>query len=149
MAHITTFGLGEFLQDVKSLGNDTEAMAEKMLKSGAEVAVEAWEEGIKNEVHNVVVKGGKGYESKRGYIDTGDMLDSVWYDIKRNRRAEVYPMGYDKKGVPNAEKAFVLNYGTSSYKGSRFVEGINEKADIEVPVAMAKVMDEYLKKNNL
>ena len=150
MAKITVIGIQKFRDDIKAMGEDSAKMTVEMLKAGSSAAEEEWRKGIESETHKIINPDGKGYISKRGYIDTGDMLESVGTVIEeKKRRAKVYPLGYDGKGVPNAEKAFVLNYGTSSYKGSRFVDEINEKADIEVPVAMAKVMDEYLKKHNL
>ena len=149
MAKITTINLKGFLSDIKKTFDDFDEIALEMLTEGAKVAGDEWENGIREEVHKIRSSDGKEYVSKRGYIDTGDMLDSVEGDIVDNRRAQIYPRGYDSKGVPNAEKAFVLNYGTSSYKGSRFVDEINKRVEIEAPVAMGKVMDDALKKHGL
>lgn len=150
MAHIETTGFNDLLKDLEALGEDVNEMSDDMLAAGSTVAVDEWKKGIENEEHKIVSPDGKGYQAKRGYVDTGDMRDSVARAEKsRKNTAEIYPQGKDRKGVRNAEKAFILHYGTSSYQGSRFVDGIEEKAAPEVYVAMGDVMDEYLKKHNL
>ena len=150
MAHIETTGFSDLLKDLEALGEDVNEMSDDMLAAGSTVAVDAWKKGIENVEHKIVSPDGKGYQAKRGDGDTGDMRDSVARAEKsRKNTAEIYPQGKDRKGVRNAEKAFVLHYGTSSYQGSRFVDGIEEKAAPEVYVAMGDVMDEYLKKHNL
>lgn len=149
MARVSTTGFSDFLKNLEDLGEDVDAMAADMLEAGSEVAVEEWKKGIQDEEHRIVAKDGKGFVSKRGYIDTGDMVNSVGRTMKKGRAAEIYPQGKDRKGVRNAEKAFVLHYGTSHYQGSRFVDDIEDKAGPEINVAMGHVMDDYLKKNNL
>jgi hypothetical protein len=112
--------------------------------------VDEWKKGIESEEHKIIAKDGKGFQTKRGYIDTGDMLASVARADKSPKgTAEIYPQGTDSKGVRNAEKAFILHYGTSSVQGSRFVDDIEDKAAPEIYVAMGNVMDEYIKKHNL
>lgn len=149
MAHITTSGFSDFLKDLEALGDDADAMAADMLEAGAEVAVVEWKKGIQNEQHKIAAKDGKGFIDKRGYIDTGDMVNSVGRILKKERSAEIYPQGIDHKGIRNAEKAFVLHYGTSHYQGSRFVDDIDDKTAPEAVVAMGKVMDEYIEKHGL
>ena len=150
MASITTTGFSDMLKDLEALGNDVDEMSEEMLTAGSDVAIDEWKKGIEAEEHKIVAKDGKGFVDKRGYIDTGDMRDSVGRAKKtRKGTAEIYPQGKDRKGIRNAEKAFILHYGTSSFQGSRFVDDIEEKASPEITVAMGHVMDEYLKKHNL
>lgn len=149
MATITTTGFSNLLKDLEGLGEDVDAMAADMLDAGSDVAVEEWKKGIQNEEHKIVAKDGKGFVNKRGYVDTGDMVNSVGRTLKKGRTAEIYPQGKDRKGVRNAEKAFILHYGTSSFQGSRFVDGIEDKSAPEIAVAMGHVMDEYLKKHDL
>ena len=150
MAHITTTGFGDFLKDLEGLADDVDELSEDMLSAGSEVAVDEWKKGIENEEHKIIAKDGKGFQTKRGYIDTGDMLASVSRAEKSPKgTAEIYPQGTDSKGVRNAEKAFILHYGTSSVQGSRFVDDIEDKAAPEIYVAMGNVMDEYMKKHNL
>lgn len=150
MASITTTGFSDLIKDLEALGNDVDEMSEEMLSAGSDVAIEEWKKGIETEEHKIVAKDGKGFVSKTGYVDTGDMRDSVGRAEKSPKgTAEIYPQGKDHKGVRNAEKAFILHYGTSSFQGSRFVDDIEDKASPEINVAMGQVMDEYLKKHNL
>lgn len=150
MAHIETTGFNSLLKDLEALGEDVNEMSDDMLAAGSTIAVDEWKKGIENEEHKIVSPDGKGYQAKRGYVDTGDMRDSVARAEKsRKNTAEIYPQGKDRKGVRNAEKAFILNYGTSSFQGSRFVEDLEEKASPDIYAAMGNVMDDALKKHGL
>ena len=57
---------------------------------------------------------------RHGYRETGDMIESIRADKAPKsdandvRRISVYPRGEDRKGVRNAEKVFLLHYGTSN-----------------------------------
>lgn len=147
---IKTSGFKDFFDNLKTLGEDIDSIAESMLEAGAEVTVAEWKKGIQEERHKIVNRHGKGYIEKNGYIDTGDMEKSVDSSIlKSGRSAEIYPRGKDRKGVRNATKAYVLHYGKSSMPGSRFVDKIEDKAAPEVYEAMDNIMDEYLKKHGL
>ena len=58
---------------------------------------------------------------------------------------EIYPQGKDHSGTRNAEKAYIINYGTSKKSGDHFVDKINKKAETDVYQAMAAVFDEETK----
>lgn len=77
MAVITTSGFSDLLKDLQGLADDTENIVEGMLDAGSDVAVEAWRDGIQQEEHKIRAFDGKGFVNKRGYVDTGDMLQSV------------------------------------------------------------------------
>jgi len=141
MAHIDTSGFEDFFREMQILGEDIDEIADEMLEAGAEVAVEAWKNVIK----------------EHDYIDTGDMLASVAPNKPTNLRSkkykgprsiEVYPQGEDRNGMSNAEKAYILHWGTSNPKrrGSRFVDEVDDKAGRKIYEAMEQVMDEHLKK---
>ena len=53
---------------------------------------------------------------------------------------DIYPQGKDRKGIRNADKAFILNYGCSSIPGSRWVQEANENCGDSVNAAMYEVM---------
>ena len=59
--------------------------------------------------------------------------------------AEVYPQGKDRKGVRNAEKAFLLHYGWGQKNGDHFVDQIEREAEEPAVEAMEAVMDRYVK----
>lgn len=147
MAHIHTEGLSDLLNDLKSSADDFDECTHEMIDAGSDVAVEEWKKGIESTVH--AVKNADGTRStKVGYIDTGAMLASVGKTIKKSTVAEIYPQGKDGK-ERNATKAYVLHYGRSDMRGTRFVDGINDRTEARSFVVMRDVIDEYLKKHNL
>lgn len=78
------------------------AAVPKMLEAGAEVLVRGQQETI----------------ARMGIIDTGDMQASVKagkiVQTDTGASVDVYPQGKDRKGVLNATKAFVHQYGKSN-----------------------------------
>lgn len=147
MARINTSGLSELINDLKAVADDFDDCAHEMINAGADIAVAEWKKGIENTVHTVEKPGG-GYTSKTGYIDTGAMLASVGKTQKKSTAAEIYPQGKDGK-VRNATKAYVLHYGSSKIRGTRFVDGIDANVEKDGYVAMRDKLDEFLKQYNL
>lgn len=103
MARFQTDGIDSLIDSMTKLESDFPDAAMEMLFAGAEEVAEAWKESaIEHDLR-----------------DTDSMLESINYsktptktgDIKS---VEIYPQGMDKKGVRNAEKAFILHYGTNS-----------------------------------
>lgn len=137
MARFDTAGLDELLSDMKRHGELLGETADKMLMAGAEEVKAAWESAIELE----------------GLVDTGDMLRSVGYARKPRtagdiRIIDIYPQGKDRKGMRNAEKAFVNHYGTSGEKGvkaTHFVDIADELSSEGVMEAYERIWDEYLK----
>lgn len=144
---IKTSGLDLLRDDLAKLANAVGGdLPEKMLDAGVDAAVQDWKEGITTHKH----------------VDTGDMLNSVGVapETKTGRKREIYPLGTDRKGERNAEKAFVLNYGRSKglskrkkgkksksgLNGDRFVDDIQKNAELSTYKAMARVFDEETQK---
>lgn len=136
---ISTTGLDDLMQSMKELGElDNGELTENMLEAGAEVVAKEWKDGIKS-----VTRG-----SKRS---TGDMADSVATskDIKKLKDVStktIYPQGKDRKGVRNAEKAFILHYGKTTQLGTHFVDDVEEKAGGPSVDAMEQIFDEFITK---
>ena len=107
-----------------------------MLSDASKIVIQAWKDAITEAGHAPPGK------SKRG---TGAMIDGVKATaIKKNGDAytcSVYPHGKDKKGVSNAEKAFVLNYGTSKIRGDHFVQNAEEKSAALAEAAMQRAWE--------
>ena len=103
-----------------------------MLQAGAAVVADAWRDAIQS----------------HGLIDTGDMLDSVapanLVNSSTEKKIAVYPQGRDRKGVRNAEKAFINHYGASRRKATHFVDDAETKAEGPAVEAMAAVWYEKL-----
>ena len=80
--------------------------------------------------------------------DTGAMIESIGYarptaGIESAKSIDIYPQGVDGKGVRNAEKAFILHYGTSKIPGSRWVDDADRYSEETAPEAMAAVWDRH------
>lgn len=136
MAKMTVVGIDKLADDLKKMGEfENEGLIDKMLDAGAEKTVEEWKTEIE----------------KQGHVKTGDMRDSVGVSkkTKKGSKREIYPQGKDKKGVRNAEKAYILHYGKSTKKGTRFVDNINTKAEASSYIAMQNVFNDYLKSKGL
>lgn len=111
MARFDTSGLDDLFKEMEREGELVGETADEMLLAGAGIVREAW----------------KYSAAAHGHIDTGAMFDSINYAKKpkavRNIKfIDIYPQGKDSKGVRNAEKAFVLNYGTSKKPGSHWID---------------------------
>lgn len=136
MAKMTVIGIDKLADDLKKMGEfENEDLIDKMLDAGAEKTVEEWKTEIEVQKH----------------IKTGDMRDSVGVSkkTKKGSKREVYPQGKDRKGSDNAQKAYILHYGKSTKKGSRFVDNINTKAEVTSYIAMQDVFNDYLKSKGL
>ena len=134
MARFDTSGLDDVLADMKRLGELEGETADKMLMAGAEQVKKAW----------------KSSAEKHRHRDTGDMIESIGYPRKPKtvygvRAIDIYPQGKDRKGVRNAEKAFILHYGTKKKPGSHWVDDADEMAAPLVTQAMTEIWDEHLK----
>lgn len=149
MAKMQSFGLDAVAVQLKELGQQTGPVAQRMLEAGAGELKALWRKEI----------------STRGHVDTGDMLESV--DATEPKKSadglmiEVYPQGNDRKGVSNAEKAYLLHYGwkgratrkkadgtrgKNAKKGDHFVDAIEKAAPDLVQAAMEKALDRALGK---
>lgn len=134
MAKLDTSGLNELVNNLSSFAEDFTDMKEDMLSAAGEILVDEWKDGIKRFDH----------------VDTGDMLESVKAKrLKNEDGVEVFPQGKDKKGVRNAQKAFVLHYGWSNYEGDRFVDDIEDKAEEKATEAAEEIYWDELEKKGL
>lgn len=81
----------------------------------------------------------------KGHTRTGDMKGAIGMTDYREDldggSVEVYPLGDDRKGVRNATKAFVTNYGRGGARGpkmgDRFITGDIRRAKEAAHAAMA------------
>ena len=120
-------GFDELLADLQHHKDLLDDAAPEMLQAGAEVVAEGWKDAIR--AHDL--------------IDTGDMLDSVAPSAATitdtEKKIAVYPQGKDRKGVRNAEKAFINHYGASRRKATHFVDDAEQKTEAPAIDAMAEV----------
>ncbi len=143
MASFSVSGFEDLAKTLKNIGEmDNGELKEKMLEAGANETREVWQEEI----------------TARGYIRTGEMLKKVKSTKTKSQDSssyrEVYPQGTVTRGgkkkikTRNAEKAYILHYGTKKIKGSRFVDDIERKASTRVHDVMQKELNNYIDKNN-
>lgn len=126
-------GLNAVIDEMRRLEEDTGPTAERMIMAGAEEVKKAWRRSA--EEHN--------------HRDTGDMIESIGYPRKPESiggalSIDIYPQGTDHKGVRNAQKAFILHYGTSKRPGSRWVDDADRYSEETAVPEMKRIWDEYI-----
>lgn len=135
MAQFSTDGIDQIAAEMAWMGEAAGEVADEMLLAGAEEVKRAWKETAE----------------RHGYRETGDMIESIRADkVPKSdandvRRISVYPRGEDRKGVRNAEKAFLLHYGTSRIRGSHWIEEAEQKALPTVQQVFEDILDRHLK----
>ena len=135
MAQFSTDGIDQIAAEMAWMGEAAGETADEMLLAGAEEVKRAWKETAE----------------RHGYRETGDMIESIRADKAPKsdandvRRISVYPRGEDRKGVRNAEKAYVLHYGTSKIHGSHWVDEADQDAGPMVQDVFEKIWDRHLK----
>ena len=135
MAQFSTDGIDRIAAEMAWMGEAAGEVADEMLLAGAEEVKRAWKETAE----------------RHGYRETGDMIESIRADKAPKsdandvRRINVYPRGEDRKGVRNAEKAYVLHYGTSKIHGSHWVDEADQDAGPMVQDVFEKIWDRHLK----
>ena len=133
MARFDVSGLDETIEDMKRLGQMTGQTADAMLMAGAEEVRKAWRQSAEEHRHR----------------DTGDMIASIGFarkpkEIGSIRSIDIYPQGKDKRNIRNAEKAFILHYGTTKIRGSRWVDDADKIYEQTVVPAMIRVWEQFL-----
>jgi len=138
MARFRTEGLDDLIERMAEMELTTSELADEMLIAGAEEVREAWKKSAEKHEHR----------------DTGDMINSIDYSrrvrkIGDIKEVDIYPQGKDKKGVRNAEKAFILHYGTSRIPASHWVDDADEMAGPMVEERLWTMYDEWLEKHGM
>lgn len=127
MARMQFSGTQEIMDALFAESEKLEKRATEMLGEAGQVVVKAWQDAIED----------------HGHVDTGDMKNSVRASaVKKNGEAytsSIYPHGRDRKRQSNAEKAFVLHYGTSKITGDHFVDDAEERAGEAAERAMEEI----------
>ena len=134
MARFYVNGLDEVIRQMAEMGELSGQVADRMLMAGAEQVRLAWQRSAE----------------EHGHRDTGDMIRSIGYpraprDVEGIRAIDIYPLGKDGKGVRNTEKAFILHYGTSRMRGSRWVDDADAYAGPLVQAEFERIWDEFLR----
>lgn len=90
------------------------------------------------------------------HVVTGSMMEGVaagkYHEDVGSGWVEVYPQGDDSRGVSNAKKAFVINYGYGKRRtektGDKFITGEKKTMEEIVARAMQAKSDEIIRQLN-
>jgi len=90
------------------------------------------------------------------HVVTGSMMEGVapgkYHEDIGSGWVEVYPQGDDHRGISNAKKAFVINYGYGKRRtkrtGDKFITGEKKTMNEIVAKAMQAKSDEIIKQLN-
>lgn len=130
MARMTFSGTEDVLAELFRETEKLERKATEMLGEAGKVAVKAWQDAIE----------------EHGHVDSGSMRDNVRASaVKKSGSAytcSIYPKGRDGHGVGNAEKAFILHYGTSKIKGDHFVDQAEANMEAAVDEVMQRIWEQ-------
>ena len=138
MARFDTSGIDDIINDLKRMGETTGEAADRMLLAGAEKVKKAWK--LSAAIHSL--------------RHTGDMINSIGYPrkpaiIEGIKRIDIYPQGKDRNGIRNAEKAFLLHYGTSRIPATHWVDDADEMSAEPVKMVMETEFNKLLKEKGL
>lgn len=133
MARFEMEGFDELLADMKRQGELVGEVADRMLMAGAEEVKKVWRQSAERVPHRV----------------SGDLIESIDYARKPKtagdiRTIDIYPQGKDRKGVRNAEKAFILNYGKKNKAPSHWVDDADRASGEPVMQAMTEIWEKHL-----
>lgn len=125
MANFTMTGLDEMLADMTRKGQRSGQIAIAMCNIGAGIIKDEWVQ----------------VATEHDFIDTGEMIASIGFPAPVTNMGsflyrDIYPQGKDSKGVRNAEKAFILHYGSSKLSASYWVDEADNKAVPKVESAL-------------
>ncbi|HHU77830.1 MAG TPA: HK97 gp10 family phage protein [Clostridiales bacterium] len=138
MARFRTEGLDELIDRMTEMELTTGELADEMLFAGAEEVKKAWKKSAEQHRHR----------------DTGDMINAINYSrqvrkIGDIKEVDIYPQGKDRKGVRNAEKAFILHYGSSKLQASHWVDYADAIAGPMVEDRLNNIFDDWLKEHGM
>lgn len=138
MARFNTSGLDDLVADMMRHKEQTGPVAEEMVNAAVEEIAAAWKTNA--EAH--------------GLRDTGAMIESIGYpdpvqNIGGALARDVYPVGKDSKGVRNAEKAFILNYGSSTIPATHWIDDADEASGPVVQERLEAIWERHLRESGL
>lgn len=133
MARFDMSGLDDTIRQMRRMGEESGDAAKAMIQAGAEGVKKAWKQAAE----------------EHGLRDTGDMIDSIGFSREPKKivdalAIDIYPQGTDRKGVRNAEKAFILHYGTLKLVATHWVDDADRYSEDYAVPAMQAVWDEFI-----
>lgn len=128
-----TSDLNALFDEVARMGEASGEVADRMLTAAAEEVKRSWKATAES------------YKLR----DTGAMIESIGYPrgvttVGDVRCVDIYPQGKDAHGVRNAEKAFLLHYGWSSFPATHWIDAADEASADPVERAMLEIWDAFI-----
>lgn len=138
MARFDVRGIEPILKDMARLQEQTGPVADAMLMAAAGVVRQEWIYAIERHRHR----------------KSRDMMNSVGYPRRPKtagdiRTIDIYPQGVDRRGIRNAEKAFIAHYGRVHQTGSGFVDEADRNSEQPVMDVMTRIWDQYLESGSV
>lgn len=128
--------LDEIAKELSQLGEAVDGeLGQEMLDEGAKIVTSEWRRSINNHKHM------KSYSMVRSV--------GVAKGTKAKKFRDIFPKGKDKKGVRNAEKAFIAHYGKSGQLGTHFIDEAEANAKAKVAAVMQDKLDKYIEKKGM
>lgn len=138
MARLRMDGMEDTINDLERLGKNTDEATTAMLRAAGNVMSESWRSAAEKHHHR----------------DTGQMIASISAGRKikgqgSGKSIVVTSQGKDHKGVRNAEKAFILHYGTGKIAASHWVDEAERDAEPKMATIMQHIWNEYVTTGNV
>ena len=135
MAKFAFAGMDDIMSQLGRLGDEADGVLDRMIFAGAECMKQAWKE----------------VADERGHRDTGAMIESIGFSRTPRRDGDsisidVWPQGKDAFGTRNAEKAYILHYGTSKIKADNWVDEAEARGEVTGQAAMEAIWNEFITK---
>lgn len=133
--------LNYLISSMESVASDTESYT-RILQAGGEMVAMIEKQEME----------------QQGFIDTGEMMESVAVVAKpKERLVDIYPVGSVKRGrttTRNAEKAAYLHYGVKGDDGykikpSQFMDHVKQDSDIAAQNEMQSEFNQILREKGL
>lgn len=138
MAKFNMVGLEELIADLNRETVRAERLVPKMLEEGAKVVAK-----VQKRKAEEMIRSGKLRLHGNSSRSTGAFLESIQPTPVRgsgaNAYVDVYPQGTDEKGVRNAEKGFLAEYGTSHMPSYPWMRIACEEAEPEATEKMQEI----------
>lgn len=133
MARFEAPGLDDLIRDMQRLGEDAGPCAEAMVDQAAIVIRDEWRKSAE----------------EKGLRATGAMIESIGFPEQVRKiggvlSQDIYPQGTDSKGTRNAEKAFILNYGSRRIAPTYWVDDADAASGPIIEAKLTEMWGEFL-----
>lgn len=137
MASFSFVGMDAYIKELQGLEKQRVAVMKMGVYDGAKIIADE----VRNELHAAI---------RHPDESTGDLEKSFYLATMKNDNGYIFTemgfAGYDRKGVPNIVKVHAMESGTSKQPKTPFIRKAVNSAKARCIAAMAKTVDEEIKK---